>query len=623
MKKRFTSILLSLTLLCSIAAPAAAVESEQVKDLLDQYYVDDIPSEIMDQDTIDGLLSALNDPYTEYYTQEQYKKFLDSVNGNAFVGIGISITAIYDNGYKIQEILPDSPALAAGLHAGDYIIAVDGVPMTEASNIQAAISGEEGTSVSITVRRGDTGLEDELTLVRRVVRIPIVTFEQKENVGFIDCASFGQSTAATVLNALHTMEEDVDLWVMDLRDNSGGMAEAAAATTSFFTGGGILVYFQYHDKHCEYIYAPLYLTPATKHPLILLLNSESASASELTAAAIRDYRCGIAIGQRSYGKGISQIILDQNTHPQLFDGDSFKVTTSRFYSPKETTNHLVGVLPTLLIDEEYVDAAVALLSAPAPAQPHDHLKLELAGNIFYIDRDTIVQGNHWDAFTHLLESLPPSAKLYRGISTRWYEISPQKLSMLWDLNFTPRTYRDIGSSSYKTEINTLAAYGLLPQYEGTHFQPTQVMTRGEFCTLVANALNLPENPDLLSSFTDVPSQSPHAGAISALLNRGFISGHGNATFDPDTPITFEEVACALSQAASWLNMPAYALGERGVSIGEWLDYYEYEDWAEDAVWHLEQLNVSTEFMAPGKTITREEGAGMLCRLMESLHLFWK
>lgn len=623
MKRRLISLFLSLVLLCSTTIPAAALDISQIKDLLEQYYVDDIPPQIMEQENLQDLLSALNDPYTGYYTSKEYQQFFDSVNGTSFVGIGVSFSTTYDNGYKILEILPNSPALEAGIHAGDFIIAVDGVPMTETSNAQTAITGEEGSNVAITLRRGDTGSEDTLTLVRRLIRIPIVTYTKTNNIGFIDCTSFGESTATEVLNGLRLLEDDVTVWVMDLSQNSGGIAEAAASTASYFTGGGPLVYFQYQDKHQECLYTPQQFKPVTEHPLILLLGPLSASASELTAAAVRDYQSGISIGQRSYGKGISQVFFNNSTHPELFEDDSLRVTTARFYSPNETTNHLVGVLPTLSVPINHAKAIASLLSAPAPVKPNNHLKLELAGHTFYINRSSISQENNREAFTYLLEALPPSATLYQGLfNNNWYKISPLELALFLELDFTPRTYQDIGKSPYKNEINTLAVYELLPQYSDAKLLPTQEMTRGEFCELVANALNLPANLNLLSSFSDLSSQSPHASAVSALLNRGFISGDDSNTFRPDSLITFEEAACILSRAASWLNLSACAIGERGVSIGEWLDYYDYEDWAEDAVWHLTQLNISLQLMAPGKTVTREEGTAMLYQLMDSLGLFW-
>ena len=125
MKKRLASLLALLLTLGLFASPAAALEVEDARDLLQKYYVDEIPEEILSLESLDQILEALNDPYTVYLSAGEYQSFLSSVNGEAVVGIGVSIQTAFDSGFRIMSILPDSPALEAGLEAGDRIVAVE------------------------------------------------------------------------------------------------------------------------------------------------------------------------------------------------------------------------------------------------------------------------------------------------------------------------------------------------------------------------------------------------------------------------------------------------------------------------------------------------------------------
>ena len=131
MKKKLAALLaLCLTLTLTVL-PAAALEAEDAKQLLAQYYVDGVPEDVMELDSLEEILEALDDPYTTYMSAEEYQKFLSAVNGETVVGIGVSVQNAFDNGFRIMSILPDSPALEAGLEAGDRIIAVDGQTLTE------------------------------------------------------------------------------------------------------------------------------------------------------------------------------------------------------------------------------------------------------------------------------------------------------------------------------------------------------------------------------------------------------------------------------------------------------------------------------------------------------------
>ena len=625
MKKKF-ALLLALAFTLSLSAlPASALELEDAKDLLRQYYVDEIPEEILAMDSLDEILEALGDPYTSYMSAEEYQSFLESVNGTSVVGIGVSIQTAFDNGYRIMSILDNSPAQEAGLEAGDRIVAVDGTTLTSDMDVRGMIGGESGTTVTITVIRQADGLQKDYTLTRRAVAIPIVTYEQYGDAGIIDCTSFGESTVSTIQEALETLDKDVSIWIIDLRSNPGGTSNAAAGSAGLFSGSNVMVYFRDADGQYSYVYTSSSCPDLTDKPLIVLTSPYSASGSELFSAAARDHGFGIAIGQRTFGKGIAQIAFDEDNTQGLFDGDTLKITAYRFFSPDGTTNHIVGVLPTLLVSPENTFAAAMLLSSPEPLWVDGFLKLELAGYTFYIDLDEAKAAENIAAFTELLEALPPAAKLYKGTgATIWTAIRPESLAAELNLEgFSSRcSFPDLpGDLAEKEQIETLACYGLVAGYEDGCFHPQDAITRAQFCTLLANALNLPASTKS-PSFSDVSANAWYAPYVSAMAAKGFIAGCGDGTFQPDAAITYQEAVTILSTAAAWLSMDGYAISQETLKPQEWATYYEFADWAQAPARNLAELGITLDLSQPTAPATRAQAAGLLCQLMEATHLLW-
>ena len=176
MKKLLSSLLALIMGLSLTVPPASALTLEDAKGLLAANYVDGVSDEILALDDLDSILEAIGDPYTFYMTAEQYNAFNQSVNGQTVVGIGATVETAFDNGgYRIMSVLPDSPALEAGIQPGDILTAADGVPMSPEVDPRVPIVGEEGTPLAITVNRNGQVLEFNLT--RRAVNIPIVTYQ--------------------------------------------------------------------------------------------------------------------------------------------------------------------------------------------------------------------------------------------------------------------------------------------------------------------------------------------------------------------------------------------------------------------------------------------------------------
>ncbi|MCI9556046.1 MAG: PDZ domain-containing protein [Lawsonibacter sp.] len=617
--KKLISRVLSLCLLLSCAVlPARALDLETAKSLLSLYYVDGVPQELLELDSLEEILARLNDPYTVYMDTSDYSSFMETVNGQVVVGIGVSIENAFYDGFRIMSILPGSPALEAGLQAGDRLVEVNGEPLTAAVDPRAVISGEAGTEVTVTVDREGERLER--TMVRRAVNIPIVTFELRDGVAYINCLSFGESTAPTFQEAMTQLDEQTAVWLVDLRSNPGGTDRAAALSAGCFTGGGIMLYFQDGEKNLSYTALRPEYADLTDKPAILLLSPHSASGAELFAGAIRDYGAGIAVGQRTFGKGIAQLVFDTSNAEGFAEGEALKITAYRFYSPDGTTNHLVGILPSLVVSQENTEQAALLLRYGEPARAEDYLRLELASYVFYIDLAEAMSIEKRGAFTELLEALPPSAKLFQGTGeSKWTEITPAQLARDRRLPLRPRTFQDVQASDFAREIQTLAAYQLLPGAGGS-FRPKEALTREDFCVMAAGVLGLPEGDR--GRFSDVDPSSSSAGPISAMAELGFLSGYQDGSFRPGRVMSCQELVTALSAIAAWTNLSGYDLSQTNLPAGQWLDYYEYAEWAQIPARNLDALGVLPEDLTPSAPAQRDLAAGLLCRLLENINLIW-
>ena len=620
MKRKLAALMAVVMALTVTVLPAAALSVEDGKQLLETYYVDPLPQGVDRAENLEELVEALHDPYTVYFSREEYQQFLDDVNGERVCGIGVQIKMEFENGFPILSILPHSPALEAGLKAGDRIVAVDGTELTAGSDPRTLISGPEGSRVTITVIH-EGGSREELVLSRREVSVPIVTYELVGDAGYINCASFGESTAATVFEAVKELDGEAAAWVLDLRSNPGGTADAAAGTACVFTEETLMTLFrngagEYTAVRPEHPYPDV-----TDKPLIILSSPHSASGSELFMGAARDHGFGISLGQRSYGKGVAQIILDESNTNGMFQGDSLKVTAYRFYSPAGVANHVIGVLPTLAISEENTPAAALLLSAPAPKHPDGEAKLEIAGQTFYVDLDEAQQEPYRGAFGELLEALPPAAQLYLGSGSYWVPVSGAEAARRLELDFRSRSFSDLEDSPYRREIDTLAAYQLLDGYEDGSFRPQAPVSRAEFAAMTATALQLTV-PEELDFFPDVREDQWFCESVSAMAARGFLHGYEDGSFRPDAPITYQEVLTVLAAVAAWTGIKGYELTQKDMTVNDLAAYGQYPEWIRKPLRTMNGLDAVLEEVPLDRPASREVAAATLCRLMENAGLIW-
>jgi len=619
--KRLLSLVLALGLSFSLALPSSALDIEDAITLLKTYYIDGMPEGYEETTSLDELLTAINDPYTTYMSPEEYSRFVTSIDGGSVVGIGATIQTIFDNGYQILSILPDSPALTAGLKAGDVIVAVDNVPLTADTDPTAFIRGEEGTQVTLTVRREGHTRPQTITITRKNVPIPIVTYEMADDALVITCDSFGQSTTKDIATALTLHQAQASVCIMDLRSNPGGTSTAAAGAAGMFLGSGIMSYFRDADGEYNHVYTTAACPDLTDKPLIVLTSDYSASGSELFSAAIRDRGAGIGLGQRTFGKGVAQYVFNEDNFPGFFDGDCLKITVYRFFSPDGATNDTLGVIPTLLVPPEHTGTIALLLSSPKPELAAGHLQLKLAGHTFYVNQELACQEENQLALTQLFQALPPSAQISLGVGGAWASTTPEQAAEQLGLEFIPRTFSDVDSSPYKTELNTLACYQILSGFEDGSFKPDAYITRAQFCAMAASALDLPTT-QTRAFFSDVDTNAWYAGAVNAMAAKGFISGSGDGCFRPDDAISYQEIVCILNNISGWATMDGYDYNTMELAGQAPVTYGSFSSWAQLSARNLDLFQALLPEVAPTAPATRGQAAATLCRLMEGCGLLW-
>jgi len=583
MKKLFLQTI-SLLCICALLAPSvSALSAEEARSILRQHYVYALPEEANSAETLDELFSCVSDPYTVYFTAEQYRTFLDEVEGeSSFTGIGITI-AYTENGILITSLLDDR-AKASGLSAGDLIVAINGESCVPAdASHREKLLGAAGSVVKITVRH-ESGDLQSISVVRHTVTLPNTTFEVKSGVGYIDCNSFGLQTGTYFTAGVKKNDNSVHTWVVDLRGNSGGVAESAVTALGAFTGEGNKLSYKSADGYC--LRNICYDKAQTSSPVIVLTDGGTASASEIFAGGIAGLHAGIVIGSRTYGKGVAQIVFDESNSP-YFDGDALKVTAYRFYCADGNTTDKVGVIPTLLVNPLQAEAVAELLCGTKPTDGSEYLHLVLNELNFYVN---LPDASH-EALVALISSLAPDAELYLGKNGAENAVTAEQAHLLLCGENALRGFSDIAGSEYADEIGALAAYRLVLGNGGLSFRPDDTMTRAEVCALLSQALCIGmENG---SFFSDVSEDRWYASSVNAMAALGLVNGVGGGKFDPSGTMTQEEFITVMGRLAEFLNLDAfYYLDATPLAILSPLEKY-----AGFASWSLRSLSLLTEGIA--------------------------
>lgn len=334
-----------------------------INAIVDEYYLFDKSQEDVENGVYAGMMAGLNDPYSVYYTKEEYDSLMESTSG-VFCGIGVVIQQNITTGIiTVVRAMPGTPGEAAGFESGDIIYAVDGVEVTgeDSSSVVARIKGEEGTEVTVTVYRD--GEKIDFTLKR--AKIEVQTVEAKmldNNIGYIQVTEFDDVTAKQYTKAIEDLtNQGMEGLIVDLRDNPGGLLSSVCTMLDEMLPEGLIVYTEDKNGTREEEYSD------DEHqftkPLAVLINGSSASASEIYAGAIKDYGIGTIIGTQSFGKGIVQRIVE------LGDGSALKLTISNYFTPNGNNIHKIGIEPDIVVelnsdteDDEQLNKAIEVLT---------------------------------------------------------------------------------------------------------------------------------------------------------------------------------------------------------------------------------------------------------------------
>jgi carboxyl-terminal processing protease len=336
-----------------------------------QDYVEPVADSKLLEDAIRGMLAGL-DPHSAYLDQEQYNELKVGTTGQ-FGGLGIEVGM--ENGFvKVIAPIDDTPAQKAGIKAGDLIIRLDDKPV-KGMNLNDAVKlmrGEPGSEIVLTVVR--EGLEQPLKIkiVRDVIKVKSVKSRLLEDgYGYVRITSFQSKTGDNVVEAVNELRKGGDLKgvVLDLRNNPGGVLNAAVAVSDAFLDSGLVVYTdgRIEDSKMKFNATPGDILKGA--PIVVLINAGSASASEIVAGALQDHKRAIIMGEKTFGKGSVQTILPTS------NGGAVKLTTARYYTPSGRSIQAEGIAPDVAISRVKLEL-VAQASEFQPikeADLHGHL----------------------------------------------------------------------------------------------------------------------------------------------------------------------------------------------------------------------------------------------------------
>lgn len=606
-----------LLALAVTAGPAAgAISVEEARDILRDNYIDEIPESILNLPTIDEITNALGDPYTYYMTPEQYQEFQTEMGDTNTVGIGVMVEKLAE-GLKISSIAPDSPAEKAGIQVGDVIVAADGVTLEEAGSPDGLIShitGAEGQSVTITVLRN--GKKLDFTITRAAISFPTVTGRVVDgHIGWLDCTSFGENSGSYFEAYINEENADADRWVVDLRGNPGGYAPSVVEAAGHVMGNRVVAYLKDKQGNVGY-WAPNPLGAETdgliQEPLIVLVDQNSASASELFTAAIRDYHYGLIIGTRTFGKGIAQSVLEQE------DDSAMRVTSQRYYSPDYVTPDRSGVLPHLVVDADLADEVATLLCGEeGSADSSDVLTLHLAYRDWYVHKDAALSQAYSDAFSELLSALAPGTPMTLGGKS----VTPEQVADAWSMEMSSRYFDDVSASPYADQINALAALGVLKGAGDGTYNPDGQLTRAQLAALICQAMGYWcwENEKGIA-FTDVTDSDWYASPAEIASSLGLIHGNEKGEFLPDELLDGEQFLTILSRMGDKADLTV-AQRLQDVTADELArpEVQRFAPWAQSAAVTADSLGFLTgslSGMDPEAPVTRGEAAAMIYNFLD-------
>ncbi|SHN88100.1 S41 family peptidase [Desulfitobacterium chlororespirans] len=424
----------ALALILTVSAPAAALGSpvDDVRSLLESQYVDPVDPWVLSAASVEEMLKRLDDPHTVFFTQKEYQNFLNSMD-LSFSGIGVYIE-LEPRGLEIVGIIPGSPAEEAKLKTGDIIAQVGGQSLAGLSQdaATALIKGPEGTTIDIVVLRGEERLS--LKVARRAVEVPTVSGEMlNEDIGYVAIESFGETTEDLFEQVVKELDKQgADAWVMDLRNNPGGYLDSALSLAGYFIGEQTALQTKDRSQKFE-PYQAEKQEFVIDEPVVFLTNENSASASEILTAVVKDYQKAVVVGANTYGKGSVQSLW------QLTDGDVLKITVAKFYSPYGKEINGVGISPDVeILENDPLEMAVLMLEGSIQEKGDgqevtDLVQFTAGGKDWNLSLEQARDPEYWSAYRELIENNSfPGGFSWRHNSD-WAAVSQSEQDAVWPL----------------------------------------------------------------------------------------------------------------------------------------------------------------------------------------------
>lgn len=320
----------------------------ELKELIDQNYMGDVDEKQLEEGIYKGFISGLDDPYSVYYDEEETKSLYETTEGE-YQGIGAVLSQNMNTGIiTLVQIYDDSPAMKAGLKDNDILYKVNGEEVTgvELTEVVSHIKGEKGTTVEMTVLRGADNEEVTVTATRDTVEAQTVKYRMMDGqIGYVSVSEFDSVTYDQYQKALKDLEgQGMKGLVVDLRNNPGGNLNTVCDMLDLMLPKGLIVYTE--DKDGNRQEASSDDENQFTLPLEVLVNGNSASASEIYAGAIQDYGIGDIVGTQTYGKGVVQQIFD------LKDDTCVKLTIAKYFTPKGRSINGKGITPDVEVEYE-------------------------------------------------------------------------------------------------------------------------------------------------------------------------------------------------------------------------------------------------------------------------------
>ena len=318
-----------------------------LKDVIDLKYLEKTDEKTLEENIYKGLLQGLNDPYSVYYTKDEYQKLKEETSGS-YCGIGALVSQNADTGVITAiNVFKGSPAEKAGMKNGDIIFKVEDKEVTgeDLNNVVAKMKGEKDTKVKINVYRTSEKEYIDLEVTRDKVDVPTVEhkmLDKSKGIGYIQITQFEEVTYDQFKEALDDLKKrGMKSVIFDLRNNPGGLYDTVCEMLDDLLPEGTLVYTKDKDGNKQEKKSDANFLDM---PMVVLQNENSASASEIFAGAIQDFGAGKIVGTQSFGKGIVQSIIP------LSDGSAVKLTVEKYYTPKGVNIHGKGITPDVKVE---------------------------------------------------------------------------------------------------------------------------------------------------------------------------------------------------------------------------------------------------------------------------------